>query len=150
MISHHTNNCAQDCSWLPVDTLASVILELAFLQTTPEIVYNLQSPHTFSWTATLLPLLKSAGLVFTPSPISIWLAKLRESANTTTVEQNPAVKLVEYYERAYGKGNPGGKVDFEIGKAERDSETLRNAPDLVKDGYIERFLETWLKSWGHT
>ncbi|KAI9642093.1 hypothetical protein NHQ30_009964 [Ciborinia camelliae] len=137
-----------DCSWIPVDTLASVLLDLLFLQKTPELVYNLRSPRTFSWTSTLLPLLKSSGLNFTPSSTSIWLAKLRESANTTAADQNPAVKLLEYYERAYGKGNAVGTVEFETGKAERDSESLRNTPDLVKEGYVDKFMETWLKSWG--
>ena len=66
------------CSWLPVDTVAASVLQIAGLatgavsptnglhETSPRLVYKIVSPRTFSWTSSLLPALSSAGLSFRP------------------------------------------------------------------------------------
>ncbi|TGO23798.1 hypothetical protein BPAE_0121g00140 [Botrytis paeoniae] len=141
------------CAWLPLNTLSSTILDLTFLPSPPQPIYNLLSPHPFSWTQTLLPLLKSHGLPFISCPIEEWLETLKQSASSSmsTVKENSTVKLVGYFEGVYGRGRSGeggkGKIEFEIGKAERDSEHLRNAPDLVEGGYVGMVLERWMEGW---
>ncbi|PQE04896.1 NRPS-like enzyme protein [Rutstroemia sp. NJR-2017a BBW] len=135
------------CSWLPVDTLAKVIMDLTFLPRTPELIYNIRSPHTFSWTRDLLPKLNSCGLEFKAVSPSVWLAQIRSAARLANADRNPAVKLLEYYERSYGESAPVGEISFRIERGLRDSEALRRAPVLLDEGYIGKFLSAWLKKW---
>ncbi|KAL8749393.1 MAG: hypothetical protein Q9199_007714, partial [Rusavskia elegans] len=109
------------------------------------LVYNLLSPHTISWTHDFLPALHRAGLSFSPVPTKAWLQRLRSLSHTSSStssssnatnynnessasaagdpEKNPALKLLQYYERTFGGGKDeerDGRVEFEIGMAERD------------------------------
>ena len=111
----------QSCSWLPVDTLATAILELCQAvenepsprevdAVDPPVFYNMVNPHEFAW-EDILQELKEAGLDFGAVPTSDWLAMLRKSAGSGDVEKNPAVKLLDFYEREHGferSQNTGG------------------------------------------
>lgn len=146
----------EPCSWLPVDSLASIILELAGLVNPPiatppegnQLVYNVLSPVSFSWTNTLLPALRRSGFEFSTVPTSEWLELLRRSS----VDSEPAVKLLGFWEGKYGseEGGSGGGSEvrkFDTTAAERGSVTLRNAPDVVRDGYVDAFVKYWLRRW---
>ena len=163
----------QTCSWLPVDTCASTILDLANLSPKPHPsslpststldshptvpfdphpVYNLLNPYTFSWSHSLLPALRSAGLDFQSVTPSEWLKLLRES--NQDAERNPTVKLTSFYarkfdggEKAEGREGGGKEITFDTTRTREDSMTLRNAPRLVEEGYIEKFVAIWLKKW---
>jgi hypothetical protein len=78
---------------------------------------------------------------------SVWLAQLRSAARLANADRNPAVKLLEYYERSYGESAPVGEISFRIERGLRDSEALRRAPVLLDEGYIGKFLGAWLKKW---
>lgn len=144
-------------SWLPVDTLAATILDLAgitttqpsFLDANTDLVYNISNPNTFSWTSSLLPALAHSGLSFATIPVDEWLQKLRDyEGNGGDAEKNPAVKLIDHYERMYAnKGEKDGEVTFELETAMEHSKTLREAPKLIEEGYIEKFLKAWLEKW---
>ena len=101
----------ENCSWIPVDTLATTILEVdrtlqsaprpcAIDGTNPPVIYNMCNPHVFSWDQ-LLKELQTAGLEFKAVPHGDWLQRLRDSALTGNVEQNPAVKLLDHFELRY-------------------------------------------------
>ena len=126
------------CSWLPVDSVAASVLQIAGLatgavsstnglhKTSPRLVYNIVSPRTFSWNSSLLPALSSAGLSFRPVSPEIWMHQLRlfssmqsksgdsditvnEAAADPT--QNPVVKLAEFFEENFltdGEEGEGG------------------------------------------
>ena len=150
-------------SWLPVDTLVSSICDLAGLcgnnhaaakklDADKELVYNLQNPATFHWTKDLLPELARLGLQFETIPPLVWLEKLREYKGD--VEANPAVKLLDHFEKMYamggsvqGESKNKGSVNFELEKAQRDSESLRTAPKLVQGRYIEKYMAAWIGKW---
>ena len=142
-------------SWLPVDTLAAIILELAGISTdaTPvsdcdvDLVYNLENPHTFPWTDSLLPELQRSGLEFSTVPVAEWLQKLRDyEKNGGDPERNPAVKLIDHFECTYGKEKTGD-IQFRIKTAEKHSATLRDSPRLLEEGYIRKFVKVWLDKW---
>ncbi|KAL8377355.1 hypothetical protein RB595_008167 [Gaeumannomyces hyphopodioides] len=159
----------QTCSWLPVDTLATAILQLS--QTladaplpcevnarAPPVFYNVVNPHEFPWSE-LLAELKTAGLDFEVVPRCAWLERLRESAaRGGEEERNPAVKLIDFYEKEFG-GSVGaaGKEEktaraagggaFEIKAGARDAAVLRQPPRIIEDGYVRRFVSRWLESW---
>ncbi|KAF2836216.1 acetyl-CoA synthetase-like protein [Patellaria atrata CBS 101060] len=151
---------SQKCSWIPVDTLATAILELSQSLTKSstlngvdprrsDIFYNLVNPKEFSWDD-LLEELRAAGLQFETIPFTEWLQKLQKSATLGQENRNPAVKLIEYFKTSYGFDHGVGdkRVRFETKAAERDSATMRSPPDIVKDGYVRKFLRSWMRRWG--
>lgn len=144
-------------SWLPVDTLAGTILDLAGISTSTipapdsdtDLVYNIENPHTFSWTKILLPELHRLGLDFSTVPVAEWIQKLRDFENGGgDTERNPAVKLIGHFESTYGKEKKTtGDVRFEIKTAQKHSAALRASPRLVEEGYIGKFVQAWLAKW---
>ena len=150
----------QDCSWLPVNTLASTILDLITITNphtptpTTAPLYNLLNPHTFTWPA-LLTSLRASGLPFHPVPFPDWLSLLQKSAAADEADDrnnNPAVKLLPYfetnYQRAENLGGGGAGIRFATGLAERDSLALREAPRCVEAGLVGKFLGRWMEKWG--
>lgn len=155
-------SAVQRCSWLPVDTLATVILEIAEVKTSSSSspqqlkshydtgVYNLVNPHTFSW-EDLLDVLHANGLHFSTKPFADWLSLLKASASKCEEDDNPAVKLLEYFETSYSadEGNLVSEgIRFETSAAEKDSRALREAPRCVESGLVGKFVERWSKKWG--
>lgn len=114
----------EDCSWIPVDTLATTILEVdRTLQSAPRpchidsmnppVIYNMCNPRLFSW-GELLQELRTAGLEFEVVPYSDWLHRLQDSALTGDVEQNPAVKLLDHFELRYNLSNEASVKDADV------------------------------------
>ncbi|KAH6650756.1 putative NRPS-like enzyme, partial [Chaetomium tenue] len=162
----------ETCAWLPVDTLATAILQLAdkldsaprpcdLDASNPPIFYNLVNPASFAW-ADLLRALHSIPSIppFVEVSSALWLAKLRASAALGQEERNPAVKLLDYYEQQYGGREVVNSVDgvrdaagqksavvFDTTAAQRDCPVLRNPPMILEDGYVKKFLKRWLMSW---
>ena len=162
-----------ECSWVPVDTLASSILELAFPSPSSngacgegapkqkqgqrqQLVYNLCNPQSFDWTEGFLPALSAAGLKFESVSFDEWLGRLKAYSASRSVEEAirecPAVKLVEYYEGAYGgrggsMGKGGGEVRFETDGAERECGSLRGGVDVIGSGLVGRMLGAWMEKW---
>ncbi|PLB54581.1 acetyl-CoA synthetase-like protein [Aspergillus steynii IBT 23096] len=143
----------ETCSWLPVDILATAILEIATTcgrgppprktnAAHPAVFYNLVNPSEFEW-LDVLSQLRRAGLEFGIVPFSQWLDALRDSAARGEEEQNPAIKLVEYYEETYAAGRRGKQARFEVDYARRDSEVMRGACDVLGMGLVEKFWEVW-------
>lgn len=105
-----------ECEWLPVDTLAETIVELAGISVlgysegqlmykadgedrnqelvegcrqNMELVYNIRSPHTISWANDFLPALATAGLRFECVSFSEWLNQLESIlSDAASVSQN--------------------------------------------------------------
>ena len=105
----------ENCSWIPVDTLATAILEVsrtvqsapkpcAIDSTNPPVVYNMCNPNLFSWDQ-LLEKVRKAGLEFETVPYGEWMQLLRKSASNGDEEQNPAVKLLDHFELRYSMSN---------------------------------------------
>lgn len=164
------------CSWLPVDTLASTILDLARTcsqrsASTPvsetngnadsttttfvdDSVYNILNPSTFTWTS-LLTELRRAGIAFETVSFDTWISMMRESQKRCEERVNPAVKLVGHYEAMYSPDSDSKKRGvrryperFVTEKAERDSVTLRDRrPRILEDGILSRYIHFWLDRW---
>ena len=105
----------EKCSWIPVDTLATAILEIsrtlrsaprpsAINSGNPPVIYNMCNPHLFSWDQ-LLEEVQKAGVEFEKVPYDDWMQLLRESASKGDEKQNPAVKLLDHFELRYRSSN---------------------------------------------
>lgn len=167
----------QTCSWLPVNTLASAIIEIGRSCSSsrssipnqdhgvnegntstgsPTItdvisgddsVYNLCNSRDFPWSS-LLDSLRRSGFQFETVPFEKWIAMMRESEVRGEEHVNPAVKLIGHYEAMYGKGSVLGTKKFYTERAERDSETLRNGRlRIVEDGILSCYARDWLSRW---
>lgn len=144
----------ESCSWIPVDTAAATILDLCGIsepniptrrEPYPYLVYNIVNPHTFSWTGGLLPALQAAGLDFETVSFTDWLARLK--ASDQDPERNPVVKLTSFWEKLQEEDRVQGDLTFESRTTEEDSIALREAPHILENGYIEKFLQNWLERW---
>lgn len=111
-ILHALLKWSQRCSWLPVDTLATAILELPGTPTTsstplgsdirdPFIFYDIVNPHVFSW-EDFLSELHAGGLELSPVSFNNWRQMLQKSVAQGEEIHNPEVKLIEYFEKSYG------------------------------------------------
>ena len=155
------------CQWLPVDTLAEAVLEIAGqndgqseIANGRQLFYNVLSPHTFSWTPKLGSALHATKLpAFEEVPFKDWLTHLRslsattascininrsEAANPTC---NPAIKLVDFFAEGFADKRGGSEVVFDISMAEEASAALRNAPKVIESELLEKMVEVWMKSW---
>ena len=143
------------------------------------LVYNLRSPRTFTWTKDLLPALAATGLSFRPIPFAEWTQQLRtlssgpsktntqapkfgsngtngeilprEAAAAADPEQNPALKLIDFFERDFAPREQGaagvGKIVFDIEAAVGASPALRDAPDVLGSGLLEKMMGVWMGKW---
>lgn len=158
-------NLAQSCSWLPVDMLASTIIELAKACSAPgrefgerrasssaavayvdDSIYNVCNSREISWPS-LLTSLERSGFRFKKVSFELWLRKLRESEARGEEHVNPAIKLIDHYEAMHG-GNVLPPKIFITEKAERDSVTLRNGRlRIIEDGILNCYARDWLTRW---
>ena len=160
----------QSCNWLPVDNLASSIVEIAHACVRPDFankdemcdlsgdaskdhgyesysVYNICNPHDFSWSS-MLSTLKKNGFQFEAVSFKKWLELLRESEKRGEEHVNPAVKLIDHYEAMYGDNSQLGPKSFKTEMAERDSLTLRNGRvRIIDDGILNCYVRDWLNRW---
>ncbi|KAK4942016.1 putative NRPS-like protein biosynthetic cluster [Elasticomyces elasticus] len=142
------------CSWIPVDFLASAIVDLTRFTRREELkfVYNMCNPYTFSWTEDLLPALAKAGLKFDKVSFVEWLARLKNYDATHTVEEAtkscPAVKLIDFWEQSYGGTRQRhSKLEFATHNAERDCKSMHFPPDVIANGLIKKMLDAWMSTW---
>ena len=158
------------CKWLPVDTLADAVLEIlglnhgrvgtmapsADIESKEQLVYNLLSPHTFSWAQDLCPALRKTALpAFDTVPFHEWLARLRSlSVTAGTADEaadpnrNPAIKLIDVFASDFAGNKVHTEVVFETEKAKQMSSALRKAPNVIEGSLLERIVEKWMKKWG--
>ncbi|TAQ86891.1 hypothetical protein B7494_g4802 [Chlorociboria aeruginascens] len=106
----------EDCSWFPVDKLATAILEIdrtlqsgprpgTINSTSPPVIYNMTNPEIFHWDK-FLEELKTAGLEFERISFGDWVQLVRDAAaRGNEEEQNPAVKLLDHFEQRYAVSN---------------------------------------------
>ena len=169
------------CEWLPVDTLATSIIQIADLahngNSIPEsgnrLVYNLVSPHSFSWTSDLLPALSRAGLSFRPKSLATWLHQLRTLSSTPSTtsnkstnnatsaaeatptpaadpSQNPAIKLVSFFAEGFADQSDVAAesgIRFETGEAEKKAPALHAAPNVIESGLLGKMVDVWMEKW---
>ncbi|KAI0185904.1 putative NRPS-like enzyme [Xylaria flabelliformis] len=154
----------EQCSWLPVDVLATVILQLSDTimsaprpymmdASNPPIFYNVVNPYEFSWDC-LLQELKEAGLSFDKVSVQTWVKSLKRSADNMEEDVTPAAKLLTFFETQYKSRDLGGKklsddlqVRFETMAITRDTTILKCPPRCIEDGYVKKFLSAWLQKW---
>lgn len=150
-----------DCCWVPVDTLATVILQIAdrcvsHTRTSPNqggpshaegddgSVYNLCNPHRFPW-STFLDILEQEGIHFRRIGFAEWIENLRQ--HRLSEPENPAVPLTDYYQAMHDQGAWDSSKRFVMEKTSRESLSLEGSIDLVEKGIIRAYARDWVRRW---
>ncbi|KAI0191246.1 putative NRPS-like enzyme [Xylaria flabelliformis] len=140
------------CEWMPVDTVAATVLQLADKLTAGAgtSFYNITPSHAFSWNDQFLPVLREAGLEFEEVDLTEWLKRLRARASelgSAAEEKLPAIKLADYYEATYGESAAGygSNLKYENDRACSDSDALRSCPELSHVAIVKKMLQHWLR-----
>ncbi|KAI0526483.1 putative NRPS-like enzyme [Xylaria bambusicola] len=138
------------CEWMPVDTVAATLLQLAAKLEPGTAFYNITPSHAFSWNDVFLPALREAGLDFEEVELAEWLKRLRlraEELGSAAEEKLPTIKLADYYESTYGTsfGSSESDLKYENEKACSDSIALRTCPELSSVAIVRKMLQHWLR-----
>lgn len=153
-------------SWIPVDILADVILELAGIIQKPEdlpsgksvhgantkpeykshaTVYHATNPHSIRW-AELVPTVAEALHISSDKivPWAEWVSALRSSAEgNEDPEANTGLKLLDYFESLGGvEDGQGVMPTLATELTKRQSETL-----AALDPVGPEWMKLWLKQW---
>ncbi|KAI3320299.1 acetyl-CoA synthetase-like protein [Xylariaceae sp. AK1471] len=132
--------------WIPVDALGQIVSELmddvAQRESGAVSVYNVLNPTATSWKE-LLGAVKET--VPETVPAAEWIAKLEKSqgAGAHTLDQNPGLKLLDFYKQAFL--NDGGKQALVVEKHNLlwGSQTARELLPVKPE-----HLAKWMKGWG--
>ncbi|KAJ9194745.1 hypothetical protein DTO164E3_7166 [Paecilomyces variotii] len=131
--------------WIPVDTLAKIILELADTRRKTQSdsrceVFHLVNPATTTWAA-LIPAVQKHYPV-KPVEFSDWIQELEsiENPSDEDIAAKPALKLLDFYHGLSGDG--ALSAPLEVGRTKEASATMRSLGPVD-----EKLMDTWLKQW---
>ncbi|KAI1496455.1 male sterility protein-domain-containing protein [Biscogniauxia marginata] len=134
--------------WVPVDVAAQSIAELATGSTISETsagvgVYHVVNPRQTTW-ASLVPTIVrhlDTGNTIKVVQLKEWVSALRESAPVTEdISQNPAIKLLDFFEGLASKIGDPVRLDTK--------EAVGRSPALASLGPIQDgMVENWMRQW---
>ncbi|KAH0602727.1 uncharacterized protein H6S33_008377 [Morchella sextelata] len=133
-------------TWLPVNIVAKVVLELAFVPSADaplNALFHVVNPNTIHWTNDLLPALKEAGLEFDIVGKRDWVDKLRKSDPDPV--KNPTFKLVDFFAKKYDNDRVGKGLYYRTELARALSPTLRDI-GVVDTKLVSKFVDYWRKN----
>ena len=130
-------------SWLPVDIVATSLLELSLSTVVGTDVFHLVNPRMFHWEQDLLPMLSTAGLEFETLPSREWLQRLRSKPDP---EANPPYRLLDFFAAKYDRVTAGCQKTFICHKAFTAAPALTSAPVLDQEAVtlvLHHLRERW-------
>lgn len=139
-------------SWLPVDTTAGTIVDLALLDRLPPVttaalprdaVLHVCHPAVLRWKSDILPALREAGLEFEEVEQQEWISRLTKEQDPV---KNPPIKLLEWFKAQYAEKSAEeearGAPYFMTTEARKYSPTLRQARNVDAE-LVGKFLGYW-------
>ncbi|KAH7109872.1 hypothetical protein B0J11DRAFT_234772 [Dendryphion nanum] len=142
----------EEMSWLPVDTAASVVIDLSLSNTDRstehDLVYHVLNPDRFHWTRDMLPTLAAVGLKFETLPTDQWMEKLRNSDRDPT--KNPPIKLLDWFESKYGpkaSTTKKGVLEYLTDETKKDSESFSRIPSITDKAYMTKVIQRLSRNW---
>ncbi|KAI1758278.1 hypothetical protein F4782DRAFT_544611 [Xylaria castorea] len=131
--------------WIPVDLLGQIVSELMDDVTRREggaaVVYNVLNPKATSW-ENLLPAVRE--IIPETVPAAEWIDRLERSrgAGSHALNQNPGVKLIEFYKQAFLGRADEQAVVVEKQNLLQGSKTARELSPVMPEN-----LAKWMKGW---
>ena len=132
--------------WIPIDKLATIILELITADASSEIlnVYNLVNPNVVPWSAILPSLRQYCGEESEVVPLSDWLEELEridvDLIDESELTAKPALKVVSAIEELMDART---EITYSTERGVNASQSMRELGP-VNVGW----LQGWLRQWG--
>lgn len=147
-----------EVDWVPIDLLASVLVELTFNENLAKkqkgaIVVHPMNPRPTPWSSLIGVVTATASQIskrdIVHVPFTAWLERVRNEAEKLNMDQleemlevNPAVKLLSFYEEL-AHGGEGMVADST--RAVRESTQLQKL-NGIKPEWMEKWVRTWLEN----
>ena len=139
-------------TWVPVDILAAIIVELVCKDCLPDQkdgknepwtkYYHLEDPHNVKW-STLVPVVQEYFAKEKLQVVSLdeWVDKLEASGKVHDADatQNPGLKLLGMYE---GLKRARESVILDTKVTNERSKVMQNLPPINQE-----WMRLWLKQW---
>jgi thioester reductase-like protein len=130
--------------WLPVDTVASAVVEITLAETLGTDIYNIFNHNSFHWTRDLLPLLTAVGLKFEEVSPMIWIERLKASSQDPEI--NPPILLEAFFAKKCDMEETAQTIVVRTEKARNLSPALQVAEGLNKEALgkmVKYFMARW-------
>lgn len=138
--------------WIPVNRLSEIILELSGLKDSRLAqrshgasipVFHAVNTSPCSWSSLLPAITSSLSQKIEMVTWSRWLSKLQDSQGLADVANNPAIKLLDFYEQVDSKGKAGLALPMlETAVTRTHSPTLSRLSPVNED-----WMLAWMKQW---
>lgn len=132
--------------WIPVDKLATIIIEIIHSDTTANNagnadIYNLVNPHPIAWESLLGTLQSHLGHQVDIVLLRDWINSLLklDVLDSSELARHPALKLLEMFEEIE---NGKGSLAFDAEHGVRASKTMATL-DTVNPAWMNIWLEQW-------
>jgi len=132
-------------SWCPVNDVAATLGELLLEDSRAYPIYHIENPVRQSWPDMISILAKAldipqANIV----PYKEWVRRVREFPPSMAASDNPAARLLEFFDKDFIRMSCGELV-LDTAHSREHSETLRN---LV--GVDEELVMKYIRAWKET
>ena len=137
-----------DVDWIPVDTLASIILDITHCTAGAAGIstYNLVNPQRTPWTSLINPILQRLGSGIKIVELSEWIRMLEEidQADTRQLTSKPAAKILGFFRDLENGMKEGKRTTFSTENGVSASKTMANLKPVGTE-----WMEVWLRQWGY-
>jgi thioester reductase-like protein/aryl carrier-like protein len=134
-----------DINWIPVDTLAIIMLELVHHATKNSIsqVYNIVNPRFATWADLVPSIQKHYEPVLKVVIFQEWLETLKilDINNPEEISGKPALKILDFYE-VLALGDATDQLTYDTRPGQEGSYTMAKL-SAVRPSWVR----TWLKQW---
>ncbi|EAU30279.1 conserved hypothetical protein [Aspergillus terreus NIH2624] len=135
---------AFEVDWIPVDTLAEIMIELLDSRRNSEELsafFHLMNPSKTAWSSIVPAVEKAYGI---PSvPLEEWISELVsiENPSEEEVQKKPALKLLDFY-RGLAAGKRMLAVTVDTRKTQEGSATMADLAPID-----QRLMGNWIQQW---
>ncbi|TVY85269.1 Citrinin polyketide synthase [Lachnellula suecica] len=129
-------------SWCPVNDVAATLGELLLGNEAAYPIYHIENPVRQSWPEMLVVLAQALGI---PEgnllPYDEWIRRVREFPPSLAASENPAARLVEFFNTDFLRMACGGMV-LDTAHSREHSGTLRNCEPISKE-LVLKYVKYW-------
>ncbi|EPS28358.1 hypothetical protein PDE_03304 [Penicillium oxalicum 114-2] len=135
---------ALEIDWVPVDTLATIMIELLESRSNSQEMsafFHLMNPSKSTWSSIVPAIEKAYGI---PSvPLEEWIGELVsiENPSEEEVRKKPALKLLDFY-RGLAAGNGVLAMKIDTRKTQEGSATMAGLAPID-----QRLMDNWIQQW---
>lgn len=139
-------NYVPEADWIPVDSLAACILDIAHFATRERKswIYNIVNPQSTAWASLLDTVVKRMSPQVQVVELSEWIQTLAQidQKNTSELMAKPAAKILDFYMTLEQQRKAGG-LSYRTANGITASKTMAELQPVSRD-----WMEIWLTQCG--